>query len=365
MTTFRVAGPDDDGTVRALLDETAMPSWVDMAIEREPASFAPDEWAVIAEEGSEVVGIYTASVLAAHVDGRPARLGYLGGLRVKPQFRRRIRHLREGYASVPALAREAVPWWFTTIGADNVVARRLLESGVRGLPPYHFRGEYETFALPVSRGKRRGIWQRLDGPSPGASRHPLPAARGEGRSPVRMASALLPACGETVPEGRMRGAIALHNALAAQFQCSPVLDEDLVRCAGRFFVCDGGVAALWDQRAFKRIVARRYRRPSLVAPYNAYARLFRRIPLPRQGEALQQTFIAFFATERPTVEAMEDLLSHCQTPVATIGMHAGNPLREIVRRFKPMSTRSRVYAVSFDGSVPPNGRPAQPEAALL
>lgn len=320
MTTFRLATRDDDATVRALLRETAMPSWVDMAIER--SHFEANEWAVVAEEKGDVVGIYTASVLAAHVDGRPLRLGYLGGLRVKPQHRRRIRHLRAGYASVPVLARETVPWWFTTIGSDNLVARRLLEAGVPGLPAYHFRGEYETFALPASRGRRRNIWR------PGVD-------------------------------------VALHNALASRFQCSPVLDDDLVRRAGRFFVCDGGVAALWDQRAFKRIVARRYRRPALIAPYNAYARMFRRVPLPREGAALDHTFIAFFAMESPTVEAIEDLLSHCETPVATIGMHAENPLHEIVRRFKPMSTRSRVYAVSFNGSVPPNGRPAQPEAALL
>ena len=319
MTAFRIATPADDATVRALLRETAMPSWADMAIEREPSSY---DWAVIAEENGDVIGVYIASVLPAHVDGRPQRLGYLGGLRVKPQFRRRIRHLREGYASVPALAREAVPWWFTTIGADNDNARRLLEKGVRGLPEYHFRGEYITFALPTSRGRRRNLWHR------GAD-------------------------------------VALHNALAARFQCSPVLDDDLVRRAGDFFVCDGGVAALWDQRAFKRIVAQRYRVPALIPVYNAYAKLARRIPLPREGGALDHTFIAFFAMESPTVEAIEDLLSHCTTPVATIGMHAENPLREIVRRFKPMSTRSRVYAVSFDGTIPPNGRPAQPEAALL
>jgi len=319
VTAFRIATPADDATVRALLRETAMPSWADMAIEREPSSY---DWAVIAEENGDVIGVYIASVLPAHVDGRPQRLGYLGGLRVKPQFRRRIRHLREGYASVPALAREAVPWWFTTIGADNDNARRLLEKGVRGLPEYHFRGEYITFALPTSRGRRRNLWHR------GAD-------------------------------------VALHNALAARFQCSPVLDDDLVRRAGDFFVCDGGVAALWDQRAFKRIVAQRYRVPALIPVYNAYAKLARRIPLPREGGALDHTFIAFFAMESPTVEAIEDLLSHCTTPVATIGMHAENPLREIVQRFKPMSARSRVYAVSFDGTIPPNGRPAQPEAALL
>ena len=319
MTTFRIATPDDDATVRALLRETAMPSWADMAIDRAPSSY---DWAVIAEEDDDVVGVYIASVLDAHVDGHPQRLGYLGGLRVKAQHRRRIRHLRDGYASVPALAREAVPWWFTTIGAENVVARRLLEAGVRGLPEYHFRGEYVTYALPTSRGRRRGIWRR------GAD-------------------------------------VALHNRLAAQFQCSPVLSDDLVRRAGNFFVCDGGVAALWDQRAFKRIVAARYRTPSLIPLYNAYAKLFRRVPLPREGGALNHTFIAFFAMQTPTVEGIEDLLWHCTTPVATIGMHAENPLRDIVQRFKPMSARSRVYAVAFDGSVPPNGRPAQPEAALL
>lgn len=319
MTAFRVATPADDGVVRALLRETAMPSWADMAIEREPASY---DWAVIAEENAEVIGVYIASVIAAHVDGRPRRLGYLGGLRVRSEHRRRIRHLREGYASVPMLARERVPWWFTTIGSGNLAARRLLEAGVRGLPRYHFRGEYVTFALPASRGRRRGIWRR------GAD-------------------------------------VALHNELAAQFQCSPVLDDEIVNRVGNFFVCDGGVAALWDQRAFKRIVAARYRTPSLIPIYNAYAKLARRVPLPPEGGALDHTFIAFFAMREPTVEAIEDLLSHCTTPVATIGMHAENPLREIVQRFKPMSTRSRVYAVSFDGTVPPNGRPMQPEAALL
>lgn len=319
MTTFRVATPADGAVVRALLGETAMPSWADMAIEREPSSY---DWAVIAEENDDVIGVYIASVLPVHVDGQPQRLGYLGGLRVKPQYRRRIRHLRDGYASVLKLAREAVPWWFTTIGNDNVAARRLLEAGVRGLPQYHFRGDYITFALPTSRGRRRNIWRR------GAD-------------------------------------IALHNTLAARFQCSPVLDDDVAARAGNFFVCDGGVAALWDQRAFKRVVARRYRHPALIPAYNAYAKLFRRVPLPPEGGALDHTFIAFFAMESPSVEAIEDLLSHCTTPVATIGMHAENSLREIVQHFKPMSTRSRVYAVSFDGSVPPNGRPAQPEAALL
>jgi ATP phosphoribosyltransferase len=60
----------------------------------------------------------------------------------------------------------------------------------------------------------RGLIARLS-PSPAASRHPLPATRGEGDSRETFLPAtrgegdsretLLPACGEKVPEGRMRG----------------------------------------------------------------------------------------------------------------------------------------------------------------
>src|SRR2546423_13279960 len=45
-------------------------------------------------------------------------------------------------------------------------------------------------------------------PSPGASRHPLPASRGEGPSTSR---ALLPVYGEKVAEGRMRGRNSLNQ----------------------------------------------------------------------------------------------------------------------------------------------------------
>jgi len=87
MTTFRLATEADDDLLRSILRDNAMPTWVDMAIAREPSFFAGknlfgEDWAVVAEEKGDVIGIYTASVLPLHIDGRPERLGYLGGLRV-------------------------------------------------------------------------------------------------------------------------------------------------------------------------------------------------------------------------------------------------------------------------------------------
>jgi hypothetical protein len=340
MTTFRLATASDDATLRAILRENAMSTWVDMAVEREPSFFEGRnlfgrEWAVIAEEQGNVVGMYTAAIVPGWVDGRAEQVGYLGGLRVNRDYRARIRHLRNGYASVTRMAPErgTVPWWFTVIASENQAARRLLEAGVRGLPVYHPRGDYLTFAIPAARGRRHGLWRRASGDD---------VAR----------------------------IVRTHNEHAARFQCAPVLDENFVRRLGveRFFLHERGVAALWDQRAFKQVVARRYRAPlgALVPWYNTWARLTRRIPLPRQGGALDQTFLAFLALgECDPRRALEDLLSHCETPAAAIGLHASNPLVETVERFRPLRYPTRIYAVTFDGTMPPNGRPMQPEAALL
>ncbi len=339
MTTFRIATESDDALLRAILRENAMRTWVDMAVEREPSFFAGKnifgrDWAVIAEHEGDVVGMYTAAVVPVHVDGRPEQVGYLGGLRVNHAHRTRIRHLREGYASIRpmAQARATVPWWFTVIATENGAARRLLEGGVRGLPAYHPRGEYITYAIPTSRGRRHGSWRR----------------------------ATVQDVGEIVER---------HNAEASRFQCSPVLSAELVQRIGaaHFFIHDSGVAALWNQCAYKQVVARRYRTPigALVPLYNAYAKLFRRIPLPPEGGSLDQTFIAFLALRRPERTLIEDLLSYCETPAASLGLHAENPLVRTLEQFKPMRYPARVYAVSFDDREPPAGRPMQPEAALL
>jgi hypothetical protein len=321
-----------------------MSTWVDMAIEREPSFFAGkdlvgNDWAVIAEDDGDVVGMYTASVLPAHVDRQPERLGYLGGLRVNLGYRRKIRYLRDGYASIRRLApvTGTVPWWFTVVASENKTARRLLESGVAGLPSYHFQGDYVTFAVATSRGKRRNLWRRATA-------------------------------------GDIAHIVVFYNDYAARFQCSPVLTEDVVRRIGveQFFLYeDRGIAALWDQRAFKQIVARRYRSPlgTLRPLYNLYASLLRQIPLPREGGALDQTSIAFLALndeEQPNAGILlRDLLSHCKTRAASIGLHAKHPLVGVIKKMKPLQYPARVYAVCFEGDAPSNGRPVQPEAALL
>jgi hypothetical protein len=281
--------------------------------------------------------------LPVHVNGRPEELGYLGGLRVNPGHRRRIRHLREGYASIRPLAQApaTLPWWFTVVAAENTAARKLFESGVPGLPCYVPQGEYAMLGLARARRRQSGLWR--------------PAG-----------------------EADLSRMLHFHNARAARFQFSPVLHEATVRRIGleRFFVHEradavAGVAALWDQRAFKQIIARRYRKPlgALVPAYNAYAKVFRRVPLPREGQALEQTFIAFLGLAEDALPhgraLLQDLLSYCPTPVASLGLHASHPLLPGLQGLRPMYYRACVYAVTFEDRPALDDLPAQPEAALL
>jgi hypothetical protein len=290
--------------------------------------------------------MYGASVLPVCINGAIEHLGYLGGLRVQPAHRRRIRHLREGYASIRRLAPEAttLPWWFTVVAKENDVARRLLESGVAGLPRYRAIGNYTTYAIASARGRSLSRWRRL-------------------------------------LAGEIPALLIWHRQLAAGQQLSPVLDEQRIRKLGldSVWVCIEsnafvGLAVLWNQSAYKQVVARRYRGALhwLRPAYNGYARLARRIVLPAQGCALEQSFIAFL-TLAPQVQSdrdaardmLADLLSKCSTPVATLGLHDEHPLLPTLLSFRPMRYSAQVYAVEFDDAARLDGRPVQPEAALL
>ena len=347
MIDLRLAGERDDADLRAMLRTNSMPSWVTMSVEREPSFLASlnrfgRERAVIARDGAAPVGMYLCAEHPVHIDGRPTTFGYLGGLRVNPDFRHRLRVLREGYASIRTLSGVANPGlWYTSVAAENAAARRLLEAGLRGLPDYVALGELVTLALPRARGRRLGFWRR-------------PKA------------------------DEIESMCQAHNAAAACFQLSPTLTPARVEASGaEFFARDAhkqiaGCMALWNQQAYKQVVARAYRQPlgSVLPLYNVWARLAHRIALPPPNRPLDQSFLAFFAPggddAEEIVPLVRDALAMCPSEVLTLGLHGAHPaLPALLRAFRPTTYRTIVYAVCFDPPPHWDGRPVQPEVAVL
>ncbi|MDR2187830.1 MAG: hypothetical protein LBE62_07215 [Azonexus sp.] len=357
---YRVATAADGPALAAMLRDNPMDGPITLALEREPDYFAAgrlfgEDTSVIAETADgDPVGMYGCAMWDSYLNGLPQRCAYLHGLRVNTAYRRRLRWLRDGYASIPRLA----PRWneaaccFTSVASDNQQARRLLEAGLGSLPRYVSQGEMVTLLLPARRGRSHGLLRQ-------ARREDVPAI------------------------------CELHRRHAQGWQFAPCLDEAWLRgltpahglALENFWLHeqDGEprfCAALWDQRHCKQTVARGYHgvlrwlRPG----YNLWARMARRVPLPLVGERMEHVFIAFaaFADDAPLMlRCLEELLAHVapmRASSAVLGLSARHPLLRLAqRRFRPLHYRTCIETVTWPNQDEPvlDGRPVQPEVALL
>lgn len=153
---FSWATPADDSEIRGVLGKIPMEGAVRLGFTREPSYFAcPDpadteERTLLARLDGRLVCLGSLSEREVWLAGCPTRVGYLGGLRMVPDVRGAPRILREGYARFhEQAARSPAELWFTSIAADNMRARKVLESHRLGLPHYSPIGDLETRVIPV------------------------------------------------------------------------------------------------------------------------------------------------------------------------------------------------------------------------
>ena len=130
-----LATPADDAAIRALLREHPLPGDIAISFEREPdaglaAAIEGDpHQTIVAREAAtgRIAAIAGRSVHQAFVNGEPARIGYLGQLRIARPFRVSRTLMDAGYAFCRALHdADPVPFYLTSILSGNTSARRLL-----------------------------------------------------------------------------------------------------------------------------------------------------------------------------------------------------------------------------------------------
>jgi hypothetical protein len=115
LVSFRLATPADDAGLRRLLRDNPMAGDVRLSLEREPSYFAaaaiegPAHHTIVAVEGGRIVGAGGVSARLRYVNGRPAWVGYLGGLRLDAGCRHRMSIVRGGYAMFRKLHEQGCP----------------------------------------------------------------------------------------------------------------------------------------------------------------------------------------------------------------------------------------------------------------
>lgn len=371
-----LAGPEDDADIRALLRQGAMEGAIRLALTREPrfalgAEVEGERHCTVLvrdEATNRLLGMGSRSVREVFHHGRQARLGYLGQLRFAPGTRH-VRRIRDAFHAIEAAVQpDELPFDLTSIVADNAPARRLLERGLPGLPPYRPLAEAETLIMPTA----DPVWAR---------RGRMPAVR-----PARAGD-----------EGRV---VAFLQAQLCRHALAPRWTEADLRARCRDLSIEHfalleeqgslrGVGAVWDQRAFKQVLVAGYQ-PWLARarrPLNAVLHVLGQPRLPPAGASLSLGYLSHFALAADDdVEAATALVHALRIQARGRGLAqlvltlaADHPLRAPLRtRFAARPYHSILYAVCWrnrsrsDGAATADGaaeilggRRLYAEAALL
>jgi hypothetical protein len=350
------ARESDDAALRLLLRETPMDGRVRISLEREPSFFRAAEiegdrhYTAVARSpvSGEIFGMCSRSVREVYVDGELRRLGYLSQLRVSPTRGKSGRTLlRYGFDYLRSTHRtDELPFDVTTVIADNVRARRLLEAGLPNLPSYRRLESLLTFLLPAPRGRGRSA-QSVEAGSP------------------RLARSIL----DCLQRNARRFQFAPH--WTERNVCIGGLRwEDFVVAmkGGRVVGC----AARWDQRAFKQAVVRGY--DPALRRWRPLLNLFG-AGLPPVGGVLPFGFVSHLAVDEDDPDIFSDLIGVARSGAGregcrwlALGLAARHPLAEQVRR-QFRGTReyeSILYLVHEPGSeVALDGRVPHLEVAVL
>jgi len=359
---YKIATKEDDDSLRELLSDNSMDSWVNLSLEKEPSYFNAqnlmgESYTMIATDKSinKKIGMYSCSYMQMHLNTKKREVAYFGELRVDKEHRNKIRVLKHGYKSLKTLLpnRATEPIYITSIASQNYKARRVLEAKLKEMPKYIPLAEMSTLVFSTSFKSKNIKLQQ-------ASKKDISRV------------------------------VKFYNKCASSYQFSPHLDElwlsELSDAKGLnindFYVLENAnkeieaCFALWDQREFKQSVIKSYKKPlNAVRPlYNLFAKFTKRVELPRENTMIEQIYIAFLATSKsePYLELIQEAASIAKSKGAkacVLGLSSQHPnLKFLKNNLKANVYKTFIEMVSF-GDVSKielnKNLLIQPEVALL
>jgi len=346
---FRLATPADDNDLRRVLSSTPMNGRVRIAFAREPSYF--DAAAVDGKQvqvgiccdtsTGRVAGMGSRGISTRYVNGQPLPIGYLSGLRILPEYRRRGQLLPRGYRFLKDLhADGATELYLTTIADDNEAAIKLLTSERAGLPRYQSWGRYHTLAVSGNVRPKMKLPNANDV-------HCRPAERSD-------RDAILQFLQRHGPSRQFFPAYEFDDLFAETGLLRGLHPEDIsLAFRGDELI---GTMGAWDQRSFKQTLINGYEGWLQIARqlYNVYAALSGHLYLPQPGTSLNSAVVAIPVVQNDDPFIFQLLLQsqlknlrQKQIRFLLIGMHQDDPLLPIAREYARTEFVTRLYMVHW------------------
>ena len=359
----RLATGADEPEIRALVGAIAMPGAVAVRFAREPDYFAgttimgdPCDVVVVRDQrDGRLAGIGCRAERRAFVNGREARIGYIGQIRAADGYRGRW------------LVQRALAWlresghtdllYYGVIARENPRAREVLVGRRAPGAPHRTRliglTTCAIFVRPRRRPRLAGL--HLEAGSPATIPEIVDFLRREGSRRQFFPAYTV----EDFTDGRSLRDLAPGDVAVARRQGSIV-----------------GVMAAWDQAALKQDVVASYTgairrlRPGI----DGLARALGARPLTRPGEAIPLSFAACATVTDDDPDVARALIWACaerarerDKAFLMLGLADDDPLLRVARRWLHVTYRSDLFTLAWDGASVPalDGRVAYIEIATL
>jgi len=332
-----------EGRVRVVFERE--PNFFDsLRVHREAAVVS----AVGGDGGEEILGFAIRAADPLWLEGRVTRVGYLGGLRVRPDARD-LRSIKLGWELFRELhERDPLAVYFTTIQETNEIARKLLESARFGIPPYHRIGTIVSHVFSPRAPRAKPRCELVSGEEVGWDE----------------------IAGFAAEIGPSRNFFPALDAESLRGTRTPGLE-----LGGMTLAVDGsrilGTLGRWRQTAFKQV---------RVAGYPVYLKLARPLAnassliskspyIPVAGETLELRYFCLPLVRDDRVDVFAQLLAAAAAPLGrnthcVLGLTEADPLLEAMS-FVAWKERFALYTVAFEGDPPNLSRVPYIESATL
>ena len=366
---FEVATESDDTDLRRLLRENPIQGSISLSFEREPCYFDASiiegsfHHTIIAREADmgNVIAFGNRSVRPLYVSGEVRDIGYMSQLRVRPDYGKGLylaRGLAGGFKKYHELHQDGrTPFYLMSIIEDNIPARRLLTSR---LPYYPNAQEYaRMFTYVIYPVRRRHVLTL-----PGSLRL------------IRGSEKYIDGIVNCLNRNNARRQFAPYWTCESLFTSNLSSTDFFVVLEGEHVVA---CLACWDQNAFKQTVVRGY--SGSLARWRKVLNMFSSFGawpyLPEPSTPLRYSYASHLAIDNDDPHIFAALLRGVYNhnlergfSYFVIGLAEKNPLRAVVKPYRPLTYVSQLYLVTWDDgqefieAVDKNLIPA-PEIAVL
>ncbi len=362
----RPANSADDPAIRDLLRREPMPGRIRLTYQREPdfelgCEISGDDCRVLVavdEENGALAGVACRWARNVYINGQEQRIGYLGQLRIDSRFRGRWL-ISRGFSLLKNWHDvDPLPAYLAAIVEGNPEATGVLVKKRRkGFPSFHAAAEYRTLAINTERAKLR-VRGDVQVSAPGADQFSDVAeflqANGRQRQFFQKWTC---------------GALARLSEFGLRAE-----DLRIARRCGEI----AGVAALWDQSAYKQTIVQGYSGglKTLAPLYNLVAPWIGRAALPCPGEELRSAYVSLVCIAnsdsgvfRVLLRELYDLARSRGLHYMLVGLDSRDPLLPAAREYSHVLYPSRLYLAEWPGGggihEQLDGRPAYVEIATL